>query len=67
MSTHNICFHRGIRKISVFLVKKMCLIWSYGYLSLLTLAMLNKLMPRHFLIFSPLDYLIQVFDRNSHT
>ena len=34
---------------------------------LLTLVLLNKLMPHPFLIFSQSDYLIQIVDINSHT
>ena len=29
MSTHNICFHGEIRKMSIILVEKKCHIWQY--------------------------------------
>ena len=37
------------------------------FMSLLTLVLLNKLMPHQFLIVSQSDYLIQVVDTYSHT
>ena len=32
MSTHNICFHTGLRKILIVFSCKKCLIWSYDFI-----------------------------------
>ena len=69
MSTHNICFSREIRKILCgypFLSVAMSTPKICSGATILTIALLNKLMPRPFLISCQSDYLIQVFDRNSH-
>ena len=43
MSTHNICFHGEIRKITVPVGGKKCLIWSCG-------TRLNVFVPLSFLL-----------------